>query len=258
MHILGVIPARYHSSRFPGKSVAPLAGRPMIQWVYERAHQSALLTDLCVATDDRRIAEVVEGFGGRVYMTRKEHPSGSDRIAEVAERIRPVPDLIVNIQGDEPLIEPEAIDLAINVVLGHAAAEISTLVCPITRVAELEDPNIVKVVLSKDHTALYFSRSPIPYCRDGKSHKDWLSRFPFLKHIGLYVFRRELLLRYVKWPVGQLERSEQLEQLRLLEHGVRIHVARTEYEARSVDTPEELRILSQELAAPLASHTGNH
>ena len=248
MKVVGVIPARYASSRFPGKPLAPVAGRPMIQSVYERARLSALLTDLSVATDDVRIAKAVESFGGRVFMTRSDHPSGSDRIAEVVERFYADADLVVNIQGDEPLMAPEAIDLAINVMLSDASAEVSTLVQPITHVADLENPNVAKVVLSQDHTALYFSRSPIPFCRDCAAYADWLEHHQYLKHLGLYVFRRETLLRFVNWPPGHLERLEQLEQLRLLEHGIEVHVARTEYEGRSVDTPEDLEALNRELA----------
>ncbi len=248
MNVLGVIPARFASTRFPGKPLARLLDRPMIQWVYERASQSATLSALWVATDDRRIAAAVEGFGGRAIMTREDHPSGSDRIAEVAAGLEPKPDLVVNIQGDEPLIDPRAIDLAVSVVLSDANAEFSTLACPITRAEELQDPNVVKVALAQDHTALYFSRSPLPYCRDCRSGREWLERYQYLKHIGVYVFRRELLLKFVKWPPGHLERVERLEQLRLLERGIKIHVARTEYEGRSVDTPEDLEALTRDLS----------
>jgi 3-deoxy-manno-octulosonate cytidylyltransferase (CMP-KDO synthetase) len=247
MNILGVIPARYASTRFPGKPLAPVAGRPMIQCVYERARRSAMLTDLCVATDDGRIAAAVDAFGGKVMMTRLDHQSGSDRIAEVAQQIRPQPDIVINIQGDEPLIEPAAIDVAINVLLADDDAEVSTLVRPILSLEELENSNVVKVVLAQDHTALYFSRSPIPFCRDCSAQRDWLSRHQYLKHLGIYVYRHQMLLKFVSWPPGRLERVEQLEQLRLLEHGVRIHVARTEYEGRSVDTPGDLEALNRDL-----------
>ncbi len=247
MNILGVIPARYASTRFPGKPLALVAGKPMIQCVYERAQRSAMLTDLFVATDDERIVTAVEAFGGKVMMTRPEHQSGSDRIAEVAQQIRPHPDLVVNIQGDEPLIDPAAIDIAINVLLADDEAEVSTLVRPISTLEELENPNVVKVVLAQDHTALYFSRSPIPYCRDCAGHADWLNRHQYLKHLGVYVYRHETLLAFVSWPPGRLERVEHLEQLRLLERGVRIHAARTEYEGRSVDTPADLEALNRDL-----------
>lgn len=248
MKILGVIPARYASTRFPGKPLALVAGKPMIQCVYARAQRSAMLTDLSVATDDARIAAVVENFGGNVMMTSADHPSGSDRIAEVAQQIRPQPDIVVNIQGDEPLIDPAAIDVAINVLLTDESAGVSTLVRPIASKDELENPNVVKVALAEDHTALYFSRSPIPFCREGATRAAWLGQHQYLKHLGIYVYRYEALLSFVAWPPSRLERVEQLEQLRLLEHGVRIHVARTEYEGRSVDTPADLEALNRDLA----------
>lgn len=247
MNILGVIPARYASTRFPGKPLALVAGKPMIQCVYERAQASAMLSDLCVATDDRRIAEAVEDFGGKVMMTGVHHQSGSDRIAEVAQQIRPQPDMVVNIQGDEPLIDPAAIDVAINVLLADEDAEVSTLARPVSSWEELENPNVVKVALARDHRALYFSRAAIPFCRDAVSVRDWPGRHQYLKHIGIYVFRYETLLSFVGWPPSHLERIEQLEQLRLLEHGVDIHVARTEYEGRSVDTPGDLEGLNRDL-----------
>jgi 3-deoxy-manno-octulosonate cytidylyltransferase (CMP-KDO synthetase) len=224
-----------------------VAGKPMIQCVYERAQRSAMLSDLCVATDDRRIAAAVENFGGKVMMTSVDHQSGSDRIAEVAQQIRPQPDIVANIQGDEPLLDPLAIDVATNVLLADEDAEVSTLVRPISSWEELKNPNVVKVVLARDHTALYFSRAPIPFCREGGDFKNWPGRHQYLKHIGIYVFRYETLLAFVSWPPSHLERVEQLEQLRLLERGVRIHVARTEYEGRSVDTPEDLKALHRDL-----------
>jgi len=244
MKALGIIPARYGSTRFPGKPLALLAGKPMVQWVYERASQAELLSEVIVATDDQRIFDAVKNFGGRVVMTRSDHPSGSDRIAEVAAESDA--EIIVNIQGDEPLIEPAAIDLGVKILLDHPAAQVGTLVCPIRNAADLRNPNIVKVALAQDHTALYFSRSPIPFSRDARVDTEWLQQHTYFKHIGLYIFRRDLLLQFVKWPMGVLERVESLEQLRLLEHGVKIHVAVTAYEARSVDTPEELEALNKE------------
>jgi 3-deoxy-manno-octulosonate cytidylyltransferase (CMP-KDO synthetase) len=205
MNILGVIPARYGSTRFPGKPLASVAGQPMIQCVYERARRSAMLTDLCVATDDERIVAAVENFGGKVMKTRSDHQSGSDRIAEVAQQIRPQPDIVVNIQGDEPLIEPAAIDVPINVLLADDEAEVSTLARPILSLDELENPNVVKVVLAQDYTALYFSRSPIPFCRDCAARLEWLMRHQYLKHLGIYVYRHEILLSFVSWPFGRLE-----------------------------------------------------
>jgi len=245
MKVLGIIPARYGSTRFPGKPLALLAGRPMVQWVYERASQTELLKEVLVATDDQRIFDAVKKFGGRVVMTRADHPSGSDRIAEVAATSDA--EIIVNIQGDEPLIEPAAIDRGVKILLDHPAAQVGTLVRPIRDAADLRNPNVVKVALAQDRTALYFSRSAIPFCRGlrraqssrAQTDAEWLLQHTYFKHIGLYIFRRDLLLQFVKWPLGVLERVESLEQLRLLEHGVRIHVAVTEYEARSVDTEED-------------------
>lgn len=244
MKALGIIPARYGSTRFPGKPLALLAGRPMVQWVYERAAQAELLNEVIVATDDQRIFEAVKKFGGRIVMTRADHPSGSDRIAEVAAKSDV--EIIVNIQGDEPLIEPAAIDLGVKILLDDPAAQVGTLVRPIRDAADLRNPNIVKVALTQDHTALYFSRSAIPFCRGAQTEAEWLQQHTYFKHIGLYIFRRDMLLQFVKWPPGVLERVESLEQLRLLEHGVKIHVAVTEYEVRSVDTPEDLKALVRE------------
>lgn len=244
MKALGIIPARYGSTRFPGKPLALLAGKPMVQWVYERAAQAELLSEVLVATDDQRIFDAVKKFGGRVVMTRSDHPSGSDRIAEVAATSDA--EIIVNIQGDEPLIEPAAIDLGVKILLDDPAAQVGTFVRPLRDAADLRNPNIVKVVLAQDNTALYFSRSAIPFCRGARSDAEWLQQHTYFKHIGLYIFRRDMLLQFVQWPPSVLERVESLEQLRLLEHGVKIHVAVTAYEARSVDTEEDLVILHKE------------
>ena len=253
MKVLGLIPARYGSTRFPGKPLALLAGKPMVQWVYERVSQAELLNEVIVATDDQRIFDAVKKFGGRAVMTRADHPSGSDRIAEVAAKSDA--EIIVNIQGDEPLIEPAAIDLGVKILLDHPAAQVGTLVRPLRDAADLRNPNIVKVALAQDHTALYFSRSAIPFCRGlrraqssrAQTDAEWLQQHTYFKHIGLYIFRRDMLLQFVQWPLGVLERVESLEQLRLLEHGVKIHAAVTEYEARSVDIEEDLERMSKEL-----------
>ncbi|MDZ7344719.1 MAG: 3-deoxy-manno-octulosonate cytidylyltransferase [candidate division KSB1 bacterium] len=250
MKVAGIIPARYGSTRFPGKPLALLNGKPMIQRVYERASRAGLLNEVIVATDDARIFGTVQQFGGRVVMTRPDHPSGSDRIAEVAAKNQA--EIIVNIQGDEPLIEPAAIDSGVKVLLENPAAQVATLVCPIRRAADLRNANVVKVVLARDNTALYFSRSAIPFCRQAVKEEDWLRHHTYCKHIGLYVFRRELLLQFVKWPPSQLEKSERLEQLRLLEHGVKIHVAVTGYEGRGVDTEEDLEAVQTYLNSTLA------
>jgi 3-deoxy-manno-octulosonate cytidylyltransferase (CMP-KDO synthetase) len=231
--ILGIIPARFASSRFPGKALALLAGQPMLQHVYERAQRSAYLDDLLVATDDDRIASAVRGFGGRVRMTRGDHASGTDRLAEVASS--EVAALYVNIQGDEPLIDPAAIDAAILALHGDDSIEMGTLQKKIVDPADIVNPNVVKVVTNLLNEAIYFSRCPIPYERDESRGAP-----VYAKHVGLYVYRRDFLLRYPDLPVGPLERAECLEQLRAIENGHRIRVVDTEYESLGVDTPEDL------------------
>src|SRR5262249_36580159 len=206
--ILGVIPARYASSRFPGKALVPIAGKTMLQHVWERASQARYLTDVIIATDDERIFSAASDFKARVRMTRADHPSGTDRVAEVASASDA--HIIVNIQGDEPLIDPAAIDAAILGILDHEETLMGTLKKRIEREAEISDPNVVKVVTDREDNAIYFSRSPIPYPRDAAS---------YFKHVGLYVYRRDFLLAYSDLPVGPLETSEKLEQLRALENG---------------------------------------
>ncbi len=238
--ILGVIPARYASSRFPGKALAPLAGRPLIQHVYERAVQARYLSALVIATDDPRIAEAARAFAARVCMTRADHPSGTDRVAEAASA--DPAELVVNIQGDEPLIDPAAIDAAVLGLLEAPEIPMGTLKKRIEDPAELTNPNVVKVVTDGFGNALYFSRSRIPYVRVGAEEA------PCYKHVGLYVYRRDFLLKYPELPVGPLERAERLEQLRALENGYKIRVVETEYESRGVDTPEDLRLVEGLLA----------
>ncbi|MBV9037142.1 MAG: 3-deoxy-manno-octulosonate cytidylyltransferase [Acidobacteriaceae bacterium] len=232
--ILGVIPARFASSRFPGKVLAPLAGKPMLQHVWERALLARHLQgNVLIATDDFRIADVVRSFGGRVRMTHAHHPSGTDRLAEVASA-EPA-SLYVNIQGDEPLIDPEAIDAAILSVLHDEHIPMGTLKKTIIDPTDVVNPNVVKVVTDLLGDAIYFSRCPIPYERDGRSHQPL-----YAKHIGLYVYRREFLLAYPDLQVGPLEKAERLEQLRALENGYKIRVVSTDYESIGVDTPEDL------------------
>jgi 3-deoxy-manno-octulosonate cytidylyltransferase (CMP-KDO synthetase) len=240
--ILGIIPARFASSRFPGKALAELAGKSMLEHVWERASRSRYLTDLLVATDDERIAAVVRKFGGRARMTSPQHPSGSDRLAEVASAEEAA--LYVNIQGDEPLIDPEAIDAAILSVYGDEAIVMGTLKKQIVDPTDIMNTNVVKVVTNLLGDALYFSRCPIPYERDGRNGLP-----VYFKHIGLYVYRREFLLRYPDLTVGPLEEAERLEQLRALENGYRIRVVNTEYESLGVDTPEDLERVRQLFAA---------
>ena len=236
MKIVGIIPARFASTRFPGKPLAPVAGKPLIQHVVEQCQKAKSLSEIVVATDDERIAGAVKKFC-RVEMTRADHPSGSDRIAEVASRI-PC-DAIVNIQGDEPLIDPTVIDVVAGAL---AQEEMSTAATPIKNLAELENPNVVKVVVNAAGRALYFSRRTIPYVREAASRPvpEQLAAFPFLKHLGIYGYRRETLLRLVKFPVSPLENAEKLEQLRALENGIQIVVVQVNYDSVGVDTPEDV------------------
>lgn len=238
--ILGVIPARYSSSRFPGKALVTIAGKTMLEHVWERASQSRYLTSLVIATDDDRIRAAAESFKARVVMTRSDHVSGTDRVAEAASASNA--DWIVNVQGDEPTLDPNAIDTAILGVLGQENALMGTLKTPLR--AELAaDPNIVKVVTDAQGNAIYFSRAPIPFHRDHASaqnrDRQEAAQAAYYKHIGLYIYRREFLLAYPDLPVGPLEQAERLEQLRALENGFKIHVVETDYDALGVDTPED-------------------
>lgn len=236
MNILGIIPARFASSRFPGKPLHPIAGQSLIQRVIERCQLAKSLREVIVATDDERIAEVARKFC-RVEMTRADHPSGSDRIAEVASRC-PC-DAVVNIQGDEPLIDPAVIDVVATALVG---AEMSTAATPIKSVEEHDNPNVVKVVTNVAGRALYFSRRTIPFLRDhaGQSADAQLAAFPFLKHLGIYGYRRDALLRLVKFPQSPLEQAERLEQLRALENGIPIAVVRVDYDSVGVDVPADV------------------
>jgi 3-deoxy-manno-octulosonate cytidylyltransferase (CMP-KDO synthetase) len=233
--VLGVIPARYASSRFPGKSLAVLAGKTIIQHVYERSVQSRYLSRVIIATDDERIRQTATDFGAPVQMTRADHFSGTDRVAEAASASDA--DVVVNIQGDEPLIDPAAIDAAILSLLDDPDVPMGTLKKLIEDPDETSNPNVVKVVTDLRGSAIYFSRHPIPHDRD--------NAFKHYKHIGLYVYRREFLLGYPALPVGPLERAERLEQLRALENGFPIRVVETDYESLGVDTPDDLARVSE-------------
>src|SRR6266404_3043104 len=217
-----VIPARYGSTRLPGKPLMSLAGQPMIQRVYNRAKQAKTAGRVIVATDDERIVKAVEGFGGEAKMTRADHRTGTERIAEVAAHTEG--DVFVNVQGDEPLLDPVAVDTAVNSLLEDPPAAISTVAVPIKTPSDIMDPNVVKTVLDFDGNALYFSRAPIPWVRDSASHMV----VRHLKHLGLYVFQRDALLEYPTLPPGELEHIEQLEQLRWMENGWKIRVAEVE------------------------------
>lgn len=229
---IAVIPARYHSTRLPGKALADIAGRPMIEHVYRRAELARSISRVIVATDDQRIADAVRGFGGRVSMTSPSHQSGTDRLAEVATTLDA--EIIVNVQGDEPLIEPQMIDEAVAPFASNPSLMMSTLRKRITDPADLANPNVTKVVVDRDGYAMYFSRAPIPFVRDGApAATAW-------RHVGLYVYRRDCLLRLAQLPPTDLERSEALEQLRALEHGIRIQAVETQFDSIGVDTPEDL------------------
>jgi 3-deoxy-manno-octulosonate cytidylyltransferase (CMP-KDO synthetase) len=227
--ILGVIPARFASTRFPGKALALLAGKPLIQHVFERASMARYLSGVVIATDDETIAGTARLFGAPVRMTRRDHPSGTDRVAEVAASSDAT--TIVNIQGDEPLIDPAAIDAAV-LAIQEGDAPMATLKRRISNRADLQNPNVVKVVTAATGDAIYFSRCPIPFHREAAG--------VYFQHVGLYVYQRDFLLRYSDLPIGPLETAEKLEQLRALENGYRIRVALTEYESVGVDTPEDL------------------
>jgi 3-deoxy-manno-octulosonate cytidylyltransferase (CMP-KDO synthetase) len=241
MKIVGIVPARYASTRFPGKPLALIAGKPLIQHVVERCQQASTLSEVIVATDDTRIWEVAQNFC-RAEMTAPNHPSGSDRIAEVAGRC--ACDAIVNIQGDEPLIDPAVIDAVAGAL---EKSEMSTAATLIRNPEEYDNPNVVKVVVNHANRALYFSRRTVPYLREAASRSvsEQLAAFPFLKHLGIYGYRRETLLRLVRFPVSPLEAAEKLEQLRALENGIEIGVVKVEYDSVGVDVPADVARVEQ-------------
>jgi 3-deoxy-manno-octulosonate cytidylyltransferase (CMP-KDO synthetase) len=243
MPALVAIPARYASTRFPGKPLASLLGKPLIQHVYENVSAARLATEVLVATDSPDIRDAVLSFGGRAVLTSPDHPSGTDRIAEVAAGT--ACDIIVNVQGDEPLLRPSHVDAAV-VLLEDGRADMGTLAVPLTDPAEARDPNVVKVAFGRDGFALYFSRAPIPYHRDLWASLDEAGGGATLhKHIGIYSYRRDALLGLTKLPPTALETTERLEQLRALEHGMRIRVGITEHDTLGVDTPADLEKVRQ-------------
>ena len=244
MKTIGIIPARYASTRFPGKPLHPIAGKPLIQHVVERCREASALSDVIVATDDERIAKVTAEFC-TVEMTRADHPTGTDRIAEVAARLDC--DAVVNVQGDEPLIASAVIDAVASALVD---AEMTTAATAVNNISELEDPNAVKVVVSATGRALYFSRRTIPFLRDlsEESPSQQLSAFPFLKHLGIYGYRRETLQRLVGFAPSPLEQAERLEQLRALENGIAIAVCKVDYDAIGVDVPEDVQRVEALLA----------
>ena len=237
-NVFGIIPARYASSRFPGKPLALINGKPMVQWVYERV-QSSEVRDLAVATDDERIADCVRGFGGKVVMTSPDHASGTDRCGEAALAIQPADNnVVINIQGDEPLISPKEIHLLAS-AFEDRSVQIATLVNPFHDDALLQNPNVVKVVKAKNGNVLYFSRLPIPYLR-GESA---VAPKNYFRHIGIYAYRYSVLRQTVQLPTSELENSEKLEQLRWLENGYTIRALECDYQGIGVDTPEDLALI---------------
>ncbi|MCB0548457.1 MAG: 3-deoxy-manno-octulosonate cytidylyltransferase [Phaeodactylibacter sp.] len=238
MKTIGIIPARFASSRFPGKPLVQIGGKTVIQRVYDQARRARRLDEVVVATDDERIREHVEGFGGRVVMTASHHRSGTERCAEAAGFFDEA-DAIINIQGDEPFIDPLQIDLVAEPLARRMAVKVSTLAKRIEKQEELHSPNVVKVVFNRQQEAMYFSRSTIPYLRDVPPG-DWLSKAAFYKHIGLYGFRKEVLLELAKLPPSRYESWESLEQLRWLYEGFPIFVNLTDKETIGIDTPEDL------------------
>ncbi len=236
MRMVGVIPARLGSTRFPEKVLRLIQGRPMIEHVWKRATQAKNLAEVLIACDDIRVFETASGFGARAVMTKSDHPNGTSRIAEVAESV--AADLFVNIQGDEPLMNPANIDRVTEPFVREPALQVSTAAVRRHDREGYLNPNVVKVVCDEKNKALYFSRSPLPYFRDG-------GPISYLKHLGLYAYRRRFLLEFVCWPVGELENMEKLEQLRILERGIQIRVVETDSDSPGVDTPDDLAVVEQ-------------
>lgn len=255
MRVAGIIPARYGSTRLPGKPLLDIGGKPMVQWVYEVARETSLLERVIVATDDRRIVEAVEAFGGEAWLTSTNHRSGTDRVVEVAAQLDA--EIIVNIQVDEPLLEPQVIDLAVAPLFGNSSLMMVTVKSRADRVEDLFDPHIVKVITDREDYALYFSRLPLPFIQQGSkkglSHKKFLMEHPellsrYYRHIGLYVYRKEFLMSYARWGPSPLEELEELEQLRVLENGHRIKVITTECSSRGIDTPRDLHWVKERIS----------
>ena len=237
MNIIAIIPARFASTRFPGKPLAMLAGKPVIEHVYEQVGQ--VLSEVWVATDNSRIYDAVIAFGGKAVMTRADHKSGTDRIEEAAEKINSKADVIVNVQGDEPFIQPSQIETLCG-LFDNPTTQIATLGKPFDSMDAVRNPNSPKIVTDNNGFALYFSRSVIPFVR-GKEPDTWLMQFPFLKHLGIYAYRREVLREVTSLPMSTLEKAESLEQLRWLQNGYRIRVGITNVETVGIDTPEDLK-----------------
>ncbi len=239
--VVGVIPARYSSTRFEAKVLVDIMGKPMIQWVWERAKQVKILDELIIACDDERVAEVARGFGAQVVMTAKGHTSGTDRIAEVVNPIEVK--VVVNIQGDEPLVHPTMIDSVARAILSDSSISVATIIRKIENLQDISDPHVVKVVKDKNDFALYFSRSPIPF----HARNSDITAPVYYKHIGLYGYSKDFLFTYKNMASSNLERTEKLEQLRVLEDGYKIKVIETKYDTIGVDTPEDLEKVKEYL-----------
>ncbi len=237
--VIGIIPARYESTRFPGKPIHPIAGKPLVMWVYEQASKARRLDEVVVATDDERIFDTVAGAGGIAVMTRSDHQTGTDRLAEAASSREC--GLVVNIQGDEPLMDPELIDKAVERFSAIPDFKFGSAMTPIRNEEDIENPNIVKVVAGRAGQALYFSRYPIPFRRK-------TGFLPVYQHIGFYVYSKDFLLEYSRMAPTPLEQTECLEQLRALENGVRIDMIETEYRGIGVDMPEDVLRIEEEIA----------
>lgn len=248
MKAICVIPARFASTRFPGKALAPILGKPMIQWVWERACLIGGLDEVIVATDDERILRAVENFGATAVMTPADCASGSDRVWSVVEGIDC--DIVVNIQGDEPALDPVAIEALLELMKEDPNLEMGTLVSPLTSREEYENPTVVKVVMGRGDRCLYFSRSPVPHLRDG-----WGKGQELLRHVGVYGFRKEFLGRFTGWPVGKLEAAEKLEQLRAIERGVVVRAAVVEWSGTGVDVPSDVPVVEGALRTAGAHYT---
>jgi 3-deoxy-manno-octulosonate cytidylyltransferase (CMP-KDO synthetase) len=240
MNVTGIIPARFASTRFPGKPLVMIHGQTMIQRVYEQCKQS-VLNEVVVATDDQRIYDHVLSFGGRVVMTSGHHVSGTDRCLEAASMSTPVPDGVINIQGDEPFIEPAQINQVIELLL-KPGVQIATLAVHITDPSWIHDPNKVKVICDSNKKAIYFSRAAIPF-QKGADSNSWLNHFQYLKHVGIYGYRFDVLQHICSLPVSSLEKAESLEQLRWLENGYAVQVGLTDRESPAVDTPADLELI---------------
>ena len=236
MKYIGIIPARYASSRFPGKPLAMLGGKYVIQRVYETVNE--VLEEAYVATDDQRIFDAVVSFGGKAVMTRADHNSGTDRIEEAAEILHTDADVIVNVQGDEPFIQRSQIEVVCK-CFNDTNTQIATIGKPFETIDAVENPNSPKIVVDNKGYAMYFSRSVIPFVR-GIDRREWLASYPFLKHLGLYAYRKEVLKEITQLPMSSLEKAESLEQLRWLQNGYKIKVGTTDFETVGIDTPEDL------------------